>query len=361
MSEVIFNQNEELSEEFVKLIENLREIKIDDDSVKVQKKLVQTLNKMGFEVKCNFPANERGDGRKGKIHLIAYGLDKPVGICIDNKSYRKSSIIKLNSIPDIYRMLIVRNGSVKPLKDSICVGLSLDIKESKKRKGIYTIINKMNKKVYIGSSIDLDKRFSTHKNQLNNNFHYNVGLQNDWNKFGEENFRFEIVKLIDSDVELPKEEKLLIDKTKEVTCVYNVSDPLEEAHRNRFEKGRKKTKGFHKYSKQQIIHCLNDNFADKIKILHEHISERKFYSKEKLDEWFMDNITDENVLKDYRLKDFLKAWYNKNGFSVLEVRKWKSTFEKLYKISIKDYEYILVTPKTSSELYESKYKVRAIY
>lgn len=60
--------------------------------------------------------------------------------------------------------------------------------------GIYKITNLLNGKMYIGQSVDIEKRWSTHKAELKNNYHYNIHLQNAWNKYGEENFEFSIVE-----------------------------------------------------------------------------------------------------------------------------------------------------------------------
>ena len=63
--------------------------------------------------------------------------------------------------------------------------------------GIYKIENLLNGKVYIGQSVDITKRWSTHVAELNNNCHHNIHLQNAWNKYGEENFEFSIVEECD--------------------------------------------------------------------------------------------------------------------------------------------------------------------
>jgi len=61
-----------------------------------------------------------------------------------------------------------------------------------KKSGIYKIINKVNGKYYIGSSNDIKGRWSEHKNDLKANRHDNDYLQKSWNKYGEENFEFEV-------------------------------------------------------------------------------------------------------------------------------------------------------------------------
>jgi group I intron endonuclease len=60
--------------------------------------------------------------------------------------------------------------------------------------GIYKITNKTNGNFYIGSSVDISRRWKKHTTLLRSNSHYNSHLQNAWNLYGEENFFFEIVE-----------------------------------------------------------------------------------------------------------------------------------------------------------------------
>lgn len=60
--------------------------------------------------------------------------------------------------------------------------------------GIYKIENLVNNKVYIGQAINIENRWKGHKKELHNNNHANKHLQNAWNKYGEENFKFEVIE-----------------------------------------------------------------------------------------------------------------------------------------------------------------------
>ena len=60
--------------------------------------------------------------------------------------------------------------------------------------GIYMIKNKIDGKKYYGSAKDIKIRWNRHKNDLNKNQHQNVKLQRAWNKYGSENFDFEILE-----------------------------------------------------------------------------------------------------------------------------------------------------------------------
>lgn len=62
--------------------------------------------------------------------------------------------------------------------------------------GIYKIVNQINKKVYIGQSVDIEARWKKHKNTYKNqNAHeYNYHIYRAMRKYGVENFTFEIIE-----------------------------------------------------------------------------------------------------------------------------------------------------------------------
>jgi len=77
--------------------------------------------------------------------------------------------------------------------------------------GIYQIKNLINNNFYVGSSCHIKRRWWTHVNKLNNNVHHCQHLQNAWNKYGKENFVFEILDEID-EVDLLLVEQVYLDK-----------------------------------------------------------------------------------------------------------------------------------------------------
>lgn len=58
---------------------------------------------------------------------------------------------------------------------------------------IYTITNQKTNQVYVGKTLHFIRRMGCHKLALRKNKHYNPPLQNSWNKYGEDNFKFEIL------------------------------------------------------------------------------------------------------------------------------------------------------------------------
>jgi group I intron endonuclease len=78
--------------------------------------------------------------------------------------------------------------------------------------GIYWIKNLINGKIYVGSTICFKKRFREHKKYLKEKAHKNLHLQNAWNKYGEENFIFEVLEKLENNDELIKREQFFIDK-----------------------------------------------------------------------------------------------------------------------------------------------------
>jgi len=56
--------------------------------------------------------------------------------------------------------------------------------------GIYKIYNMISGYFYIGSAVNLKRRWKEHKQYLNQNTHKNIHLQNAWNKYGPDAFTF---------------------------------------------------------------------------------------------------------------------------------------------------------------------------
>lgn len=76
----------------------------------------------------------------------------------------------------------------------------MQVIKSKPLYTIYKIDNVVNGKVYIGCTINYNKRVSDHKGKLRKNIHPNLELQNDYNKYGEVAFRFSILTTTDDKV-----------------------------------------------------------------------------------------------------------------------------------------------------------------
>lgn len=72
--------------------------------------------------------------------------------------------------------------------------------------GVYKITNLVNNKIYIGSSCKLKNRKREHFYGLKSNKHGNPRLQNSYNKYGEDNFSFEIIETCDLDSLLIREQ-----------------------------------------------------------------------------------------------------------------------------------------------------------
>jgi group I intron endonuclease len=94
-----------------------------------------------------------------------------------------------------------------------------------KIQGVYRIKNLINNKIYIGSSHDIYHRWYVHKYRLLNNKHHSPYLQASWDKYGSENFIFEIIEYASKEQQLIVVEQKWIDDTKcyERQNGYNVS------------------------------------------------------------------------------------------------------------------------------------------
>lgn len=80
-----------------------------------------------------------------------------------------------------------------------------------KQTGIYKITCTATGKVYIGSSINITKRWKSHQRELKNNKHKNRSLQEDYNKYGESYFNYTVIEICPPHA-LKLAEQIVLDK-----------------------------------------------------------------------------------------------------------------------------------------------------
>ena len=88
--------------------------------------------------------------------------------------------------------------------------------------GIYQIRNLVNGKIYLGSSINIDRRWYSHECNLNGNYHENNHLQRAFDKYGADNFIFEVLLICD-EIMLSIYEQLLLDNYVVWSIDYNIN------------------------------------------------------------------------------------------------------------------------------------------
>ena len=79
--------------------------------------------------------------------------------------------------------------------------------------GVYKIVNCKDGKFYIGSSVDIEKRFNSHRKALIEGKHNNEYLQNAWNKYGEDSFDFIVIEEVNDINELRNRETYYLQTT----------------------------------------------------------------------------------------------------------------------------------------------------
>lgn len=75
-----------------------------------------------------------------------------------------------------------------------------------KNSGIYQIMNKKNYHVYIGSAVDIKKRWNGHKIALRKGIHHSILLQRAWDKYSEESFEFSEIEFVEKENLISKEQ-----------------------------------------------------------------------------------------------------------------------------------------------------------
>lgn len=88
--------------------------------------------------------------------------------------------------------------------------------------GIYMVVHKASKKVYIGSAINLRQRFNKHRSLLRRGKHHNLHLQHTYDRDGMDAFDFIVCEIVPA-ADLLKAEQAHIDAARlDGVAVYNI-------------------------------------------------------------------------------------------------------------------------------------------
>ncbi len=230
----------------------------------------------------------------------------------------------------------------------------LYIMTANKVSGIYTITNKVTGKLYIGESLDIYRRWhDEHIPQLRKNSHYNRELQNDFNKYGEENFSFEVLERYSEDNPIATKARILILESYYITAfkksgieLYNSENTLTEiVLGNKIPQGGNATiiQIIHTLSEYNIKECDGVAYFDK-----------KCTLKSITSEYIIPNITKQKGESISSLVSEFKEFVNDSVDNLnLYIRKFNKQFilngkivtaelEEIYEDKVKDIQYMAI-------------------
>jgi len=75
--------------------------------------------------------------------------------------------------------------------------LKAEYKQMKFPMGVFQIRNKVNGKILIDKSTNMNAKWNRHRLQLSVGSNFAQELQNDWKLYGEENFEFEVLSFLE--------------------------------------------------------------------------------------------------------------------------------------------------------------------
>lgn len=126
--------------------------------------------------------------------------------------------------------------------------------------GVYYIKCKVTNKQYIGSSKNIQSRLSKHFSELFNNKHRNKKLQEEFNKYGYDNFKFDIYETCNIDELLNKERDKQIsigvdNLYNEKISNYYMSEELKKIHASS-DKSSHKTNEYREKMRELKSNCI---------------------------------------------------------------------------------------------------------
>lgn len=87
----------------------------------------------------------------------------------------------------------------------------MTVKQNQPISGIYCIRNIASHKCYVGSAVNIKRRWQEHRAYLKGGYHHSRHLQRAWDLHGAENFSFEVVEIVENNSDLVEREQHWID------------------------------------------------------------------------------------------------------------------------------------------------------
>lgn len=195
---------------------------------------------------------------------------------------------------------------------------------------IYEIINSINNKRYVGCTNNTKKRKYQHFRELKKGVHKNGYLQNAYNKYGNENFKFKVTFKVSSKEEMYELERKII---KENDNLYNLAEGGYggDTFSNRDKKSKditrkkisKKSKIFNKkfrkqHSKNTKKLWENDEYREKVlKGVRKNLKENNVEYRKKLSEGVKKALKNPEILKKW--SECKKGRKNANWSGCVEI------------------------------------------
>lgn len=136
------------------------------------------------------------------------------------------------------------------------------------KSGVYTITNVVNGKLYVGMATNIETRLNGHKCDLRKRTHGNAHLQKAWNKYGKENFLFEVLVYCEKEY-LRSEEHYwcLMLNTHDRMYGYNIQPTTPEGNWGVSEETKKKISKIHTGRPSPFKNTKRERYiVDKIQI-----------------------------------------------------------------------------------------------
>lgn len=133
---------------------------------------------------------------------------------------------------------------------------------------VYQIFNLKTCAFYVGSTVQLSKRWRTHRRKLNANKHHCPHLQNAWNKYGHENFELRVVQIVEDFTLLMDEEQKWLDRYHGKDECYNYARYVDSSARGiKFMPEHRKaiSEGLKNFYKTNSAPSLGRQMSDEVK------------------------------------------------------------------------------------------------
>lgn len=226
--------------------------------------------------------------------------------------------------------------------------------------GIYQIVNKVNQKKYIGSSIRLQGRKKRHFSELNCNIHHSQALQRAYNKYGKDSFDFFILEYCETE-KLLEREQYYLDNLKPEYNICKIAGNCLGVKQSE-ETINKRVVSVKEYWNSLDLKTPHSKYGrDKKKADNQTIKEEKEQRNFKIIEELKSGIRQDELSKKYNLSPSAITQLKKKNNLIIDnriiSRGSDNNFAKLTEVQVKEIKYLL-RDKVKQQIIADKYNVK---
>jgi len=171
--------------------------------------------------------------------------------------------------------------------------------------GVYGIQSKIKpSKIYIGSAVNIHRRWNSHLSELSRNKHVNPKLQHHYNRYGVEDLVFSLILYCDKDSLLSTEQQFI----NIYNPWFNINKTAGSNLGYKWSIKAKQNLAIVRRKKNNLTHIMTNETKEKIR--KSHLGKKKYQPREAIDKLILSNVDKKHTeVHNDNISKSIKEWW----------------------------------------------------